>query len=61
MECPTCGYQDEIQTSGVHEYDNGCTKVYNEDDEFHCPKCDFDDAIIAEQNKGLFPTVGCWP
>ena len=35
--CPDCGYVVELQSSGVHTTDNGCVKVYCEDDEFNCP------------------------
>lgn len=41
--CPDCGYVVELQSSGVHISDNGCTKVYCEDDEFNCPKCSYTD------------------
>ena len=33
--CPDCGYVVELQSSEVHTTDNGCVKVYCEDDEFN--------------------------
>ena len=36
--CPDCGYVVHLQSSGVHTADNGCIKVYCEDDELNCPK-----------------------
>lgn len=36
--CPTCGFQEELYSSGVHE-SSGCLKIYSVDDEFECPRC----------------------
>lgn len=41
--CPDCGYVVELQSSSVHITENGCTKVYCEDDEFNRSKCSYSD------------------
>ena len=41
--CADCGYVVELESSGVHTTDNGCVKVYCEDDEFNCPNCSYTD------------------
>lgn len=38
--CPTCGYEaDDLPSAGVHENENGCVRVYAEDEKFVCPIC----------------------
>ena len=35
--CPDCGYVVELPSSGVHTTDNGCVKVYCQEDQFNSP------------------------
>jgi Zn finger protein HypA/HybF involved in hydrogenase expression len=42
QKCHTCNYEQKIYTGGVHESDTGSLRVYSEDDQFHCPRCDRD-------------------
>ena len=38
--CDTCGYEaEDLHSAGVHENENGCIRVYSEDDKFVCPRC----------------------
>ena len=39
-QCETCDYEKEIHSSGVHQSQGGCVKVYCDADEFNCPNCD---------------------
>ena len=38
-KCDSCTYEKEIHSSGVHESEGGSLKIYSEEDEFSCPKC----------------------
>ena len=39
QKCPTCEYEEELKTSGVHVSEGGPVRVYAADDEFSCPNC----------------------
>ena len=39
QKCPTCEYEEELKTSGVHVSEGGAVIVYAADDEFSCPNC----------------------
>ena len=39
QKCPTCEYEEELKTSGVHVSEGGAVSVYAADDEFSCPNC----------------------
>ena len=43
QKCPTCTYEQQIQTWSVHVLERGTVKMYSEEDTFHCPKCDIDE------------------
>ena len=38
-ECQKCGHQATLASAGVHESENGCIRVYSDDDEYVCPNC----------------------
>lgn len=39
FKCPTCDYEQEIRSSGVHISEGGSVSVFSEEDEFCCPNC----------------------
>ena len=39
QKCPTCDYEEELKTSGVHVTEGGGVIVYSADDQFSCPNC----------------------
>ena len=48
--CPTCGYEaDDLPSAGVHENENGCVRVYAENEKFVCPQCPTDGKLCQVQ------------
>ncbi|XP_046861921.1 uncharacterized protein LOC124455277 [Xenia sp. Carnegie-2017] len=39
QKCPTCDYEEELKSGGVHVTENGAVIVYANDDQFSCPNC----------------------
>ena len=55
-KCETCDYEQVIQSAGVHVSESGAIKVYANDDNFSCPKCDGNEDNLDEvpESKGSF-------
>ena len=44
-KCQTCDYEQIIYSDGVHTSENGSVKVYDGEDKFFCPNCDFEASL----------------
>ena len=41
-KCQTCDHEQVIRTAGVHTSAGGSLMVYDEEDTFSCPNCEFE-------------------
>lgn len=51
-KCETCDYEQVIYSGGVHETEDGCLRVYAEEDKFSCPNCQCDNDNGTSNNLG---------
>lgn len=48
-KCHTCDYEQVIHTDGVHTSEGGSLMVYDEEDRFSCPNCDFEASVGVDR------------
>ena len=44
-KCQTCDYKQVIHTGGAHLSEGGSLMVYDAEDRFSCPNCDFETSV----------------